>query len=168
MTLEVPAGLKLRPADRADHAAIWSILEPIFRAGETYCLPREVSREDALSYWAGGNHAAFVLEEKARVLGTYFLCANQQGGGGHVANAGFATDPAARGKEVTRARLAHALERARAEGFLAMQFNFVVSTNTRAIALWESAGFEIAGRLPQAFLHPAEGYVDALVMYRRL
>jgi ribosomal protein S18 acetylase RimI-like enzyme len=49
-----------------------------------------------------------------------------------------------------------------------MQFNFVISTNERAVRLWQSFGFEIVGRLPKAFLHPALGYVDAFVMYRDL
>jgi len=49
-----------------------------------------------------------------------------------------------------------------------MQFNFVVSTNKRAVKLWSSLGFEIVGRLPRAFEHPELGLVDALVMYREL
>jgi ribosomal protein S18 acetylase RimI-like enzyme len=168
MPADLPTGFGLRKAGPADDDALWRILEPVFRAGETYCLPRDVSRGDALAYWAGGNHQAFLVEEDGRILGTYFLCANQQGGGAHVANAGFATAPEARGKGLARAMLADALEQARAQGFRAMQFNFVVTTNTRAIALWEAAGFETVGRLPQAFLHPEEGYVDALVMIRQL
>lgn len=158
----------IRPARPADHDAIWSILSPVFAAGETYCLPRDLPRADALAYWCGGSHEAHVLEAEGRIIGTYFLCANQRGGGAHVANAGFATAPAAQGRGVARAMLADALDRARGMGFRAMQFNFVVSTNAAALSLWERAGFEIVGRLPGAFLHPTEGYVDALVMYRVL
>ncbi len=151
-----------------DEAAIWSILRPVFAAGETYCLPRDMARTEALDYWAGGAHSAFVAVADGAVVGTYFLCRNQRGGGAHVANAGFATAPAARGRGVARAMLAHALDTARAAGFRAMQFNFVVATNVGAIGLWESAGFATVGRLPGAFAHPVEGYVDALVMYRDL
>ena len=157
----------IRPAEARDADAIWAILEPILRAGETYCLPRDISREDALDYWWGGGHDCFVHEDGA-VLGTYFLCPNQQGGGAHVANCGFATAAAAQGRGVARAMLAHSLDTARARGFRAMQYNFVVSTNARAIATWERAGFEVVGRLPGAFAHPVQGYVDALVMYRDL
>ena len=60
------------------------------------------------------------------------------------------------------------LDRARAHGFSAMQFNFVVSSNERAVKLWHDLGFETVGRLPGAFRHPRLGEVDALVMYRRL
>ena len=83
-----------------------------------------------------------------------------------MANAGYATAPAAQGRGIARALLEHSLETARAAGFRAMQFNFVVATNTRAIATWEAAGFAVVGRLPGAFAHPREGFVDALVMYQ--
>jgi ribosomal protein S18 acetylase RimI-like enzyme len=62
----------------------------------------------------------------------------------------------------------HSLIHAQSSGYRAMQFNFVVSSNERAVRLWQSLGFEIVGRLPGAFRHPAQGYVDALVMYRSL
>ena len=51
---------------------------------------------------------------------------------------------------------------------IAMQFNFVVSSNDRAVKTWQAYGFEIVGRLPGAFRHPALGDVDAFVMYRTL
>ncbi len=158
----------IRPARPEDDDAIWAILAPVFAAGETYCLPRDIDRAAALAYWAAGTHRVFVAEADGAILGTCFLCPNQPGGGAHVANAGFATAPAAQGRGLARAMLDHVLTEARAQGFLAMQFNFVVATNTRAIALWQRAGFEIVGRLPAAFAHPTAGYVDALVMYRAL
>ncbi len=160
--------MEIRPAGPQDNEATWSILQPVFAAGETYCLPRDIDRAGALDYWGGAGHAVFVAEEEGRVVGSYFLCANQRGGGVHVANAGFATAGAATGRGVARRMLAHALDEARARGFQAMQFNFVVASNTRAIALWAGAGFETVGRLPGAFVHPVLGEVDALVMFRRL
>jgi len=160
--------LNIRTAVAADTNDIWAILEPVFRAGETYTVARDISKEDAIRYWCAPGYETFVAEEGGRVLGTYFLRANQGGGGGHVANCGYMTSPEAQGRGVARAMLNHSLERARARGFRAMQFNFVVSTNTRAVQTWEANGFGIVGRLPQAFNHPTLGYVDALVMYRQL
>ena len=110
----------------------------------------------------------FKAEADGAMLGTYYLRANQAGGGAHVANCGFMTDAAATGRGVARAMGAHALDRARSRGFAAMQFNFVVSTNVRAVRLWESLGFAVVGRLPGAFAHPSLGRVDALVMFRTL
>jgi ribosomal protein S18 acetylase RimI-like enzyme len=158
----------IRPAETGDHDAIWSILEPTIRAGETYTLPPDLSREQALEYWFARGHEVFVAALDGEVAGTYFLQANQQGGGAHMANCGYMTATRAMGRGLARAMCAHSLERARARGFRAMQFNFVVSTNHRAVRIWQSFGFEIAGRLPGAFRHPTEGYVDALVMFRRL
>jgi ribosomal protein S18 acetylase RimI-like enzyme len=161
--------MEIRPASAHDDAdSIWAILEPTIRAGETYTLPRDMTRGDALDYWLGSRHEVFVAGEGAQILGTYFLRPNQQGGGSHVANCGYITAPWATGRGVARAMCAHSLDIARERRFQAMQFNFVVSTNQRAVALWQSFGFAIVGRLPNAFQHPSSGFVDALVMYRSL
>ncbi len=90
------------------------------------------------------------------------------GGGSHVCNCGYMTSAQSRGKGVARAMLSHSLEEAKRQGFRAMQYNFVVATNVRAIETWERTGFETVGRLPAAFRHPREGYVDALVMWKSL
>jgi ribosomal protein S18 acetylase RimI-like enzyme len=163
---------KVRPALPTDHDAIWTILQPVIRAGETYTLPRNLTREEALAYWFSPEHEVFVAEAEAEnagaILGTYFLQTNQRGGGSHVANCGYITAPAAEGRGIAGAMCAHSLEHARNRGFKAMQFNFVVSTNERAVRLWQKNGFRIVGTLPKAFLHPQAGYVDAYVMYREL
>jgi len=160
--------MNLRPAEPSDAYAIWSILEPTIRAGETYTLPRDMNREQALAYWLASDHAVFVAEEDGEVLGTYYLRANQKGGGAHVGNCGYMTAAKASSRGVATAMCAHSLEYARTHGFRAMQFNFVVSSNLPAIHLWKKFGFATVGRLPHAFLHPHLGYVDALVMYRTL
>jgi L-amino acid N-acyltransferase YncA len=158
----------IRPADRSDADAIWSILEPTIRDGETYTLPRDMDREQALAYWFATDHTVFVAEDDGEVLGTYYLRANQKGGGAHVGNCGYMTAAKASGRGVATAMCTHSLEYARSRGFHAMQFNFVVSSNLPAIHLWQKFGFATVGRLPGAFLHPSLGYVDALVMYRAL
>jgi ribosomal protein S18 acetylase RimI-like enzyme len=158
----------IRPAADVDTDALWRILQPTFRAGETYPIPRDIAREDALAYWRSPNHEVFVAERDGHVVGTYYLKANQQGGGAHVCNCGYMVATGAMGGGVARAMCPHSLERAKARGFRAMQFNFVVSTNDRAVKLWQSFGFAIVGRLPGAFAHPRLGDVDALVMFRKL
>jgi ribosomal protein S18 acetylase RimI-like enzyme len=160
--------LSIRLATDLDHEAIWTILEPMIRLGETYTLPRDLDKRQALAYWFAAEKETLALEENGVVLGTYFLKANQQGGGAHVANCGYVTAPAAQGRGIARQMCLHSLERAKERGFRAMQFNFVVSTNERAIKLWTSLDFKIVGRLPLAFEHPTLGFVDALVMYRQL
>lgn len=158
--------VQIRPAVSADSERIWIVLEPTFRAGETYPLPRDIDPQGALSYWFAPGHEVWVAEDEDQIVGTYYLRANQGGGGAHVANCGYVAAPSARGRGVGEAMCRHSLRRAFERGFTAMQFNFVISTNRRAIHLWQRCGFEIVGRLPSAFLHPIDGYVDALVMYR--
>lgn len=158
----------IRPALSSDRRAVWEIIGPVIAAGETYSLDRDLTEDQALAYWFSPGHHVFVAEDESGVVGTYYLRRNQSGGGSHVCNCGYMTAAAATGRGVARAMCLHSLDQARALGFEAMQFNFVVSRNERAVGLWLSLGFEIVGRLPKAFRHPTHGDVDALVMYRRL
>jgi ribosomal protein S18 acetylase RimI-like enzyme len=158
----------IRRAEAKDCGAIWSIIGPTIRAGETYALDPAMGEGAALAYWLGEDRETFVAETDGTILGTYYIRANQAGGGSHVCNCGYMTAPAASGRGVARAMAGHSLDHARKRGFRAMQFNFVVSSNQRAIDLWLSLGFETVGRLPGAFAHPALGYIDALVMFRTM
>ena len=158
----------IRPARPDDRAAIWSIIGPVIRAGETYTLDPALTEAEALAYWLAPDKEAFVAEDAGVILGTYYLRRNQDGGGAHVCNCGYMTSAAATGKGVARAMCAHSLAHAKARGYRAMQFNFVVSSNERAVRLWQAMGFAVAGRLPGAFHHPRLGDVDALVMFRAL
>jgi GNAT superfamily N-acetyltransferase len=161
--------LEIRPASRArDADTVWSILRPAIAAGETFCVDPEGDREAGLAYFWPTGARVWIAWDGDAALGCSYLRPNQGGGGGHVCNAGYCTVPEAQGKGVARALLDHSLDAARAEGYRAMQFNFVVATNTRAIDTWARAGFDVVGRLPGAFRHPVEGYVDALVMMKDL
>jgi len=164
----IMGNMDIRAANETDHDAIWCILEPTIRAGETYPLPRDMTRGAALAYWFSPAHEVFVAGSEGEILGTYYLRPNQPAGGAHVANCGYMTAPHATGRGVARAMCRHSLGHAQARGFRAMQFNFVVATNHRAVALWQSCGFEILCRLPGAFQHPHESFVDALAMFQRL
>ena len=158
----------IRQSEPRDDDAIWRILEPTFRAGETYPVPRDISRADALAYWRTPGHAVFVAEDAGTIVGTYYLRANNRGGGAHVANCGYVVAPDAFGRGVAQAMCSHSLGEAKSRGFSAMQFNFVIASNERAVRLWQRMGFAIAGRLPGAFQHPRLGLVDAYVMLRNL
>ena len=158
----------IRTALFEDAPAIWSIIEPVIRAGETYTLDWDMTEEHALAYWMGSDKETFVAEEDGIILGTYYIRPNQAGGGRHVCNCGFMVSAAATGRGIAGRMGEHALAYARSRGYRGMQFNFVVSTNERAVRLWQKLGFEIVGRLPFAFHHPADGDVDALVMFQAL
>ncbi len=160
--------IKIRPATDADHDAIWKIFHEIVAAGDTYAFDPKMSREEALAYWFRSGTRTYVVEEDGGVVGTYILRPNQSGPGSHVANAAFMVARDAEGAGVGRRMAEHCLTEARRMGFRGMQFNFVVSTNTRAIHLWNQLGFKIVGTLPGAFRHPEKGFVDVYVMYRSL
>ncbi|PWU16872.1 MAG: GNAT family N-acetyltransferase [Bdellovibrio sp.] len=160
--------MHMRPAKLDDAAEIWKVMEPIIRAGETYALPRDMSQDEALAYWMNSKQETFVATDGNELLGTYFLRANHSGGGNHIANCGYMIAQTAQGRGVGRQMCEHSIERAQSLGYRGMQFNFVVSTNERAVHLWQFMGFEIVGRLPQVFRHPSRGFVDAFVMFRSL
>jgi len=160
--------MQIRPAINADRDAIWNIFHEIIVAGDTYAFDPQMPREEALAYWFRADTHTYIAEEDGGVIGTYILRPNQSGAGSHVANAAFMVARNAEGAGVGRRMAEHCLSEARRMGFRGMQFNFVVSTNTRAIHLWNQLGFKIVGTLPGAFRHPEKGYVDAYVMFRSL
>ena len=161
--------IEIRPATDADFDAMWSIFRAHVGAGETYPFTSDTAPEAGYHYWLGGGGSTFVaVLGGARVLGMYKLGPNQVGRGTHVANASYMVSPAAQGVGVGRLLGEHSLAEARRQGYLAMQFNYVVSTNTGAVKLWKKLGFSIVGTLPKAFRHARLGYVDAYVMYQLL
>lgn len=161
--------LHIRAAVDADWPALWAILEPTFRRGDTYTYPTDITEAQARQSWTQVPTAIFVAcHEDGTVLGTYVIKANQPGQGAHVSNCGYVVSDAARGLGVASALCEHSQQQALRMGFLAMQFNFVVSTNEGAVRLWRKMGFVVVGTLPGAFRHPQRGFVDAFVMFKQL
>jgi len=160
--------IQIRPATSADFDAMWNIFSAHAATGETYPFGPDTTREAAHAYWLGPNVTARVAVLGERVLGMYRVVPNQLGRGHHVANGSYMVSPNAQGVGVGRILGEHSLEEARRQGYLAMQFNYVVSTNTAAVMLWKKLGFSIVGTLPKAFRHKRLGYVDAYVMYQLL
>jgi ribosomal protein S18 acetylase RimI-like enzyme len=158
----------IRQALDTDFPAIWPIFQQIAAIGDTYAYNRDISEQEAQRIWMQLPARTFVVEENKKILGTYYIKTNHAGPGSHVCNCGYMVADAARGRGLATAMCEHSQQIAIELGYQGMQFNFVASTNTGAIRLWEKLGFEIVGRLPKAFNHPAEGSVDALVMYKWL
>ena len=158
----------IRRAERTDAAAIWKIFQAVIATGDTYSFTTDTSEVEAVAYFLGRGITSFVAEADGSVVGVYKLMPNHTGRGSHVSNASFMIDPLAQGKGVGRALGEHCLDEARRQGYAAMQFNFVVSTNAAAVSLWKTLGFTIVGTLPQAFDHASLGKVDAYVMHRFL
>jgi ribosomal protein S18 acetylase RimI-like enzyme len=147
----------------------WQLIEPVFRAGETYAFAPDISESEARKVWLEVPTATYIAkDDEGNAVGTYFIKPNQPGLGAHVCNCGYIVDENARGKGVASLMCEHSQSEARRLGFRAMQYNLVVAANEGAVRLWQKLGFEIVGRLPRAFEHARLGYVDALVMYKQL
>jgi ribosomal protein S18 acetylase RimI-like enzyme len=160
----------IRPYRDADWPQLWPLLRDTFAAGDTYAIAPDSTEAEIHRAWIEAPQSTWVAVDDAgdTLLGTYILKANQPGLGGHVCNCGYVVAPAARGRGIASAMCQHSQDEARRQGFRAMQFNLVVSTNEGAVRLWRKLGFAIVGTLPGAFRHAQRGYVDAYVMFKTL
>lgn len=160
--------LEFEEITEAHWPAVWGIIEPVFRAGETYPYAMDISEAEAKEKWINQPKATYVATKNGEVLGTFYIKPNQPTLGAHVCNCGYVVGEAARGQGVAAQMCAFSQEEAVRLGFSAMQYNLVVATNTGAVALWQRQGFQVVGNLPKAFKHAKLGLVDALVMYKEL
>lgn len=160
--------IEIREAIDNDFDDIWTIFHSVVKKGDTYAFSPETTKEEAYDIWMKKPVATYAAASEGNISGTYFIKENQPGLGAHVCNSGFMVHPERQGQGIGKAMGEHALIEAVRLGFKAMQFNSVVSTNTRAVELWKKLGFDIAGTLPKAFQHRQLGLVDAYVMYKLL
>ena len=160
--------IHIRKAGEKDHDSIWRIIQEVIASGDTYVFDPHSSRKQMLDYWCGKDKHTYVAVLNGIVAGTFILKDNLPDRGSHVANASYMTLPSFFGKGIGRAMGEFSLSEALRLGYRAMQFNIVVKTNERAIGLWKNLGFEIIGEIPEAFRHPALGYVNAYIMWKKL
>ena len=160
--------IEIRKAETQDKPAIWSIIKAVIAGGDTYVFSPDASEDEMLLYWFTPDKHNYVAVLDGEVVATFWLRANQPGLGSHVGNAAYMVSPKAAGQGIGKKMAFWSLDEARRLGFTAMQFNFVVSTNTVAVNLWKSIGFEVIGVIPDAFDHSREGFVNDFIMYRQL
>ena len=161
--------INIRLFEENDWEAVWGIIEPVFRAGETYAFSPDITEDETRHHWIEAPAATFVaVDENGHILGTYYIKKNQPGSGSHICNCGYIVAEAARGRGIASAMCEHSQREAVSRGFRAMQYNLVVSSNEGAVRLWKKLGFDVIGTIPEAFHHHKLGYVDAFVMYKKL
>lgn len=160
----------IREATSEDWPAIWPFFHAIVSAGETLTYPLDLGEDDAEGWWfvAAPSRVVVAVDDAGTVLGTAKMNRNHMGNGAHIASATYMVDPAHSGRGVGRALCEYSVDWARAEGYRAMQFNAVVETNTHAVKLYRSIGFDVIGTLPEGFKHPIEGYVGLHIMHKAL
>ncbi|WP_338401815.1 GNAT family N-acetyltransferase [Vreelandella salicampi] len=169
MTTTPATDITFHPMSEKDFAAFWPVFQEIVTSAQTYTIDPAIGFDDAYRLWCQAPLATWVAKDASgTLLGSYYLKANAAGPGDHVCNCGYMVAPAARGQGVARKMCEHSQTQAKASGFLAMQFNAVVATNTVAVALWQRLGFRIVGTVPEAFRHPQQGLVDTHVMHKAL
>jgi ribosomal protein S18 acetylase RimI-like enzyme len=161
-------GLVIREIGPAEFHLLWPVFHEIAAAGDTYSYPPDIPFEEAQRLWTSAGTRCLIAEIDGDCVGGYMLRANQPGLGNHVAHAGYMVASTMRGRGIAGALCEDSMTRARAAGFTAMQFNYVVSSNEVAVRLWQKHGFAIVGRVPKAFRHATLGLVDVLVMHRFL
>lgn len=169
--------VEIRPATEADKPAVWQIIKAVIAGGDTYTFAPDAPESEMLAFWFSPEKHVYVAMSEppasaggrsGEVLGTYWLKANQPGLGDHVGNGGYMVSPDAKGRGIGKLMAEHSIEEARRLGFHAIQFNFVVKSNTAAVNLWKSVGFEVIGEIPDAIRHSQNGLTNAYIMYRKL
>lgn len=165
MTTPIPL---IREASPVDADAIWDIIHEVITAGDMYAFAPDTPKSEMLGYWFAKGALPFVAVVDNQIAGTYVIRNNQPGLGSHVANGAYMTSPRFRNRGIGRSMGVHSLIKAKQLGFLAMQFNFVVKSNTQAVALWLSLGFRIMAEMPGTFRHATNGFTNTLIMYRSL
>ncbi|WP_031081208.1 GNAT family N-acetyltransferase [Streptomyces sp. NRRL WC-3549] len=160
----------IREATEEDWPAVWPFFHDIVRAGETFTYPLQLGEREARGWWfvPEPSRVVVAVDDAGMVLGTAKMNRNHMGNGSHIAGASYMVDPRHSGRGVGRALCEYTVDWARAAGYRVMQFNAVVETNTRAVGLYRSLGFEVLGTLPEGFKHPTHGYVGLHIMYKAL
>lgn len=160
--------IEIRKATEEDKAGVWKIIKAVIAGGDTYVFDPETSESEMIAFWFSPEKHVYVAVDENEIVGTYLLKANQPGLGDHVGNGAYMVSPEAKGKRVGKTMALHSIEQAREIGYQAIQFNFVVKSNTVAVNLWKSVGFEVIGEIPDAIRHKENGLTNAYIMYRKV
>lgn len=160
----------IRKADiERDYDGVWEIFSDVIAGEDVFSFEPNTPKADLKKLWFADNMDTYVaVDNSGKVVGSYYVKPNQPGLGSHIANAGYMVHPDEKGKGIGKLLCQHSIDFAKEKGYLGMQFNIVVSTNTSAVKLWKSCGFSIIGTIPQAFRHQKLGLVDAYIMYKSL
>lgn len=158
----------IRPVKPEEYDQIWEILRQVIKTGDTYVFDPESSKEKMLGYWISPDKHCFVAEVEGAVAGSFLIKNNQPDLGNHVANASYIVHPEFRGLGIGRKIGEASIFKAKELGYHAMQFNYVIKTNTPAVTLWKSLGFRIVGEVPNAYRHQHLGLTNVYIFYREL
>jgi ribosomal protein S18 acetylase RimI-like enzyme len=160
--------IEIRKYREEDQDQVWEIIKYVISGGDSFTYDPGTPREEVLTDWTSPEKHTFVAVAGDKVLATFYIKPNQTGLGSHVANGSYMVSPDARRTGIGRMIGQFSIEEAQRLGFSAMQFNFVVKSNEKAVNLWKSLGFLIIGEIPEAYRHAEHGLTNAYIMYRKL
>ena len=160
--------IEIRKYTEEDKQQIWEIIKFVIVAGDSFTLSPDSTREEMLADWCSAEKHTYVAVSENKVVATFYIKANQTGLGSHIANGSYMVAPETRGKGIGRKIGEFSIAEAKRLGYRAMQFNFVIKSNEKAVRLWQSLGFKVIGEIPEAFNHAEKGLTNALIMYRKL
>ncbi len=161
--------LEITIATERDFTLIWPIFQSIVKGGDTYVYSADITEEDAKKVWFAPNFQTFIARVDGKVVGAYVIRPNHRDLGSHISNAAYFVAPEFRGRGFAKQMAEHSFAEAKKQGYKAMQFNYVISTNEVAVKLWQSLGFKIIGTVPAAHDHKKLGrLVDIHIMHRPL
>ena len=160
--------MEIREAKKEDRNQVWEIIQSVISTGNTYVFNPDSSKEEMIQYWFKPGTLTYVAVEEDEIIGTFIVTEHHPGLGSHIANASYMVKPEHRGKGIGRKLGVFSISLARDVGFLSLQFNLVVKTNTNAVKLWKEIGFEIIGEIPNAFDHQEFSVTNAYIMSRKL
>lgn len=160
--------IEISEVTEADFDKIWPTFQTIVQKGRTYVYSPDISYEDAKTVWFDKKFHTYIATKDGEFIGAYVIRPGHRDLGSHIANAAYVVPYELRGKGYGEMLGRHSLEQAKKLGYLAMQFNYVISTNDVAINLWKKIGFKIVGTVPKAYQHKELGLVDIHIMHRFL
>lgn len=152
--------------DLPDMIKIWN---EVVEDGIAFPQEELLTESTGIEFFASQTYCGVAVDDESKkIYGLYILHPNNVGRCGHICNASYAVDGAARGLHIGEKLVVDCLKQGKAHGFGVMQFNAVVASNVHARHLYERLGFTQLGTIPKGFRMKDGHYEDICPYYHEL
>ena len=151
--------------DVPEMCRIWN---DVVKDGIAFPQEETLTDDEGKVFFASQSYCAVAKDQNGRVFGLYILHPNNLGRCGHICNASYAVDKSARGLHIGEQLVEDCLTQGKKHGFMVLQFNAVVASNTHARHLYERLGFQPLGVIPGGFRMKDGSYEDICPSYHVL
>ncbi len=159
--------LTLRLYREEDLPAMTEIWNGVVEQADSFPGDHPLEAGEVAAMFAAQTRTVVALDGE-EVVGLYILHPNNIGRCAQIANASYAVRRNRRGGGIGRRLVTDSLERAKTCGFVGMQYNAVVKSNTPAIALYLKLGFTVLGTVKNGYRLADGSLTDTLIFYRGL